>query len=69
MKLQEAILKSNKGTAIREVNLEDGSKKKIIGYLDGSGFCLFSRNGKVDFTRSREAMQHEMHHQDWKPSN
>ncbi len=64
-----AIEKSKKGTATRVIMNGDGSKRTIIRYNDGSGFCLASNNGKVDFFLSRPAQDFEMNgFKDWQPS-
>jgi TusA-related sulfurtransferase len=68
MEWTKAIEESKKGTAIRIIHGDNGSKRTIIKYKDGSGYCLASQNGKVDYLMSRPAQEFEMNgFNDWQP--
>lgn len=68
MTVQEAIDLSDIGTAFRETET-DSHKTTIIGYKDGSGYCIVSAGGKMDYFLSRPANIFEMTgNHDWKPS-
>lgn len=70
MTWQEAISKSTNGNAIRIMkSKKDEVKRTILRYKDGSGYCLASKDGKVDFFLSRPAQDFEMDgFTDWEPS-
>lgn len=68
MDWKNAIKKSKKGTAVRIIEGGDGSSRTIIKYRDGSGFCLASKNGKIDYFLSGPAQMTDMEgHDDWQP--
>lgn len=69
MTWQEAIKQSKRGTASRVINYDNGMKRTIIMYNDGSAFSLASKNGKVDYFLSRPAQDFETRgFEDWVPS-
>jgi len=68
MEKSEAIKASKKGTA---TNISHQGMYKItrIAYKDGSGFVMYSQNGKVDFFLSRPMTPLELKFKaDWQPS-
>ena len=69
MNWQDAIKESKKGSATRIIIGKDGLKRTIIKHSDGSGFCLVSKNGVIDYFLSRLAANFEMdEYLDWEPS-
>lgn len=65
---QEAISKSEKGTATRKQKVGNRDET-YVRYNDGSCYIMVAENGKVNYGLSREGTIKEIEgHNDWQPS-
>ena len=69
MNWRNAIKLSPRKTASRFEDMGKGFKKVTIKYSDGSGYVLITRDNRVEFDNSREALPKELDgYNDWEPS-